>query len=250
MENLRIDRETLDGLSFHINQNLFENTDDVRSINGFMELIEFIKHCSTDDELILAGGALRSYFDATDINDLDIFVADKDTVDRLNEKKNEQYWYDIKWVCEHSDMITLIPNFNPSIKIQVIVVPTDCSIDLDYQSFVRERCNELIDTFDIRAGCIAAGIYTQKSYLELTNGVVNPLAIRDAVNRNINFNSVPFPVATLKRVMKYKEKGYSVTNRAMYELMRSVREGESFPESFEEFMTLESSNVFARYAID
>ena len=74
---------------------------------------------------------------------------------------------------------------------------------------------DLIDSFDITACCAA---------YDGSNFEVNQRFVFDNLNKILNLNKVEYPLATMKRIVKYTEKGFKLQNDAVEFFVTSVNE--------------------------
>jgi hypothetical protein len=161
------------------------------------ELSPFLKLDIINDNVWLAGGAIRSVINKEPIFDYDLFF--KTTIDAANTRvKLEGMGADIKFKCPLGLLTTYMLD---DMKMQ-------CITENFYPSL-----ESLIDTFDITACRYATDgkkIYTRYS------------SVRDTISKKINFHRVDFPVATMKRVAKYAAKGYTFTSNAAQLFVQDV----------------------------
>lgn len=66
-------------------------------------------------------------------------------------------------------------------------------------------CLDIINSFDITACCAA---YDGKAFYKHNRFVF------DNLNKLINLNSIEYPMATMKRIAKYSQKGFRLTTQA------------------------------------
>jgi hypothetical protein len=148
----------------------------------------------------IAGGALRSFFDGTDVQDWDIFST---SIENSNEQLNsllDEGWK-VVFQCPENKLTTLKKH---DVKLQLIKEMFGNPLDV-------------IDLFDIRAGCLA---FDGNRLTILNSGV-----IRDIKNKNIVIHRLTYPVSTFSRVIKYTKKGYKISNSEILKILKEVSEG-------------------------
>jgi hypothetical protein len=148
----------------------------------------------------LAGGAIRSLFDNTEIEDYDLFFSDYrlyiDTFARLISI----HGFEIKFICPEGKLITL--KNKAGVKVQLITAQF-------YQSEV-----QLINTFDFSVTQFATDGETI---------FVGSTSIQDAENKVLRLENLSYPVATINRLFKYKKKGYNI-GEAIRQIVDTLQE--------------------------
>lgn len=251
------DRSTIDDIDSWVTNRFTD-----KSLNAIARFIKWVDSENKDGVTVIAGGFVRSFFDRTPVSDIDIFVEAKSTI--ANMAQSDQTDFGIKFLCPQEEMITLVPFQNPSLKFQVMAVPMWKSLALTNSvtgkpeaGYVESRWQEIVDRFDIGA-CRAAvipSVYKPSGadrMLELTfsEGGAHRSFFKDIKSGSISFQNIEYPAATLKRAMKYRDKGYKLNTRALYDLLYAINQGGTMPETYSEFLQLDSDHVFARYALD
>lgn len=150
------------------------------------------------DKAWLAGGALRSALNSECVNDYDLFFANSYEAARV-EVELERLDAEVVFKCPQGKLTTMKLD---GMKIQLIT------------EFWYKDMDELIDSFDITACRFASDGKVM---------VTRYSSIRDTYNMKINLHNVTFPVATMKRVAKYVEKGYKLTTKAAIKFVNTVR---------------------------
>jgi hypothetical protein len=148
---------------------------------------------------ILAGGALRAVFDGTTVEDYDIFFDKHETVALVLGPLVEAGFIPI-YYCPEGKLITLKGHGK---KVQLIREDYYDSLD------------ELIEEFDLVPGCVAWEPATEEfavheKFDDCTKG------------KYLLFESVNHPLATMNRIIKYKQKGYQLLPKALYEYCEQV----------------------------
>lgn len=147
---------------------------------------------TSTEGLVLAGGSLRKLVDNSDVLlDYDLFLVGdnkeavkKDVVNHLKvigEKVFE---------CPEGKLYSYVLK-GTKIKIQLIDKRTYSDVW------------DLLSSFDITACC---------AVWDGDNIFRNNRFVFDVLNKRINLNTVEYPVATIKRIEKYIQKGYSLSN--------------------------------------
>jgi len=139
----------------------------------------------------LAGGALRHLFMPLDpISDFDIFFRNISEAVPVEKYLVEQA-FKVVFKCPIGKLTTLKKD---DMKVQLITENQYASPE------------DLMNHFDIKACRFAYDgnkIYTYYS------------SIRDVKNKKVNLHDVDFPSATFRRILKYQDKGYKVTNKTI-----------------------------------
>jgi len=155
-------------------------------------------------KVILAGGSLRTLINQEDeVQDYDLFFMGagiKAIKDKL-EKKIIDLGGEKVFQCKKDELRSFMLN---SMKIQFISI----------QGKIYNNPFDLISQFDINAGKFA----WDGEYLYFGKE-----SVADVIHKHITINVVTYPVATIKRIVKYSEKGYKFTLAAK-ELVKQVSE--------------------------
>ena len=162
------------------------------------------------DNIVLAGGAVRTLIDRTPIIDYDFFII-SNNIEEQNKTKEEfkkfmkLNGFSIIFQCPEDKLISFRSRFS-GIKFQLImnqIYPTMFS---------------LLNSFDI----IAAAMAIDKNNFY----ALSYYAIKSAKFKRIEFNTIHYPVATLSRIDKYKKKGYSISEESYRNYFIKIREGD------------------------
>ena len=142
--------------------------------------------------VVLAGGALRVLVDPCneEICDYDLFVTDQSVLGKLLSDIQEM-GYNKVFECPKRELFTFVKE--GEYKIQVI------------NKRPYWDCEDIISSFDITASCAAwdgENFYKHERF------------VFDVLNKRINLNAVEYPNATMKRIVKYALKGYTLTSEA------------------------------------
>lgn len=139
---------------------------------------------------MIAGGALRAFYDQTEVKDYDLYFqskADMDAVDAAFAAGG----YELIFRCPLGLLVTYRDAYG--MKYQVIGL-----------AFFNSPA-EVIHTFDITASQFAVRQHPSGE-IEVAEGF---FAVEHALQKKLAIHALPYPAASLKRVGKYIEKGYS-----------------------------------------
>jgi hypothetical protein len=142
--------------------------------------------------VLLAGGAIRDALNGnTEIADYDLFFSNSLEAQRTALFLEDDLGFECVFKCPLGELTTFKKD---GMKIQLIT------------KFFYGSMEEVIDNFDITA-CrhVTDGkrIFTQYS------------SVRDTFDKKINLHRIDFPNATMKRIQKYIQKGFTLTNKAV-----------------------------------
>lgn len=138
------------------------------------------------DDVWLGGGSLRSLVDPNDeVADFDLFFRRLSAVEEV-QKKLEQARYNLIYSCPNKTLFTYSKDSN---KVQVVCREEYLSMP------------QMLETFDFTA-CIAA---TNGKQLYFSTNFV-----KDVRKKELRLASLTYPTATLKRIVKYSNKGYKI----------------------------------------
>ena len=141
--------------------------------------------------VVLAGGALRALVDPSEeISDYDLFVLDQGIIPKLKSSL-EHLEYTLCFECPKGQLYTY-KNLEGT-KVQII------------NKRAYKDCEDLIASFDITACCAA---YDGNTFY------TNDRFVFDNLNKTINLNKVEYPNATLRRIVKYSNKGFKLSSAA------------------------------------
>lgn len=154
--------------------------------------------------VILAGGVFRSWIHKDEpIADYDLFFTRHGAI-----QETEQFLvgkgYKVVFRCPLGELTTLKLD---GVKVQLIT------------KFIYEDVFHLVHSFDLTACC--AG------YDADTNSLVcNDNWLKDVRKKTIAFNQIQYPVATINRVFKYKQKGYNYTPESLRDFIWIIKDTE------------------------
>ncbi|WP_372011400.1 hypothetical protein NBRC13296_12640 [Paenibacillus chitinolyticus] len=139
-------------------------------------------------EVYVAGGAITSLFSNREINDIDVYFRSEDSLVEFIEEA----WEDSDWVnalTKKSIMITMGKERNVQL------------IHFKYFS----EASDIFNEFDFTA-CMGAFDFKTENF------VLHDNFLKDNAQRMLRFNkNTAFPIVSLLRVQKYKDKGYTIS---------------------------------------
>ena len=153
----------------------------------FNAIRSFITYGFLRDNVVLAGGSLRTFVDPKDqVQDFDLFFLGEETREIKDKLEDEIKAKGGKksFQCKEDELRSFELH---GMKIQFISIKNKKYSSVEH----------LLDSFDINASRFALHVTEQ--------------SVRDVKKKHITINTVTYPVATLKRICKFKEKGYNVT---------------------------------------
>lgn len=149
----------------------------------------------------LAGGAIRSIVDNTPIQDYDLFFTDKETRDKVEKEIGIESAY---FRCPNDKLISMRKY---GVKIQL------CS-PLYYPT-----ASALLNSFDLTASCFVVQCHKVTSWML----IMHPDTLADIAYKRIKLNNVTYPIATINRIHKYRQKGYTITDDVWKDLLTRIR---------------------------
>jgi len=155
------------------------------------------------EEVFLAGGAIRTVLECSneEVSDFDFFFKTFEVVLELRERLIQDGWENI-FSCPEEKLFTYKKGKH---KLQLIC-------EFEYGDM-----EHLLGEFDMTACC--GGYYDGAIYF------TRPF-VRAVFSKKLRIQNVAYPVATIKRLIKYEKKGYNVTQAAI-DLVNLI-EGKSF----------------------
>lgn len=170
----------------------------------------------TDVGAIIAGGALRTLLDDEDeVKDVDLFFTSQDGVDATKDLL-VKYGYVQIFACPLGHLFTYAlfdedtkkpdgsVQKNVSAKVQLITRNLYPSIDA------------VVTSFDLMPCCVAWDGH-QLVFAEKW--------IKSVRNKMLYLNNLTYPVATLNRVDKYKQKGYYASEGFYINIIKAIQGG-------------------------
>ena len=155
-----------------------------------------------DTKCILAGGAITSLFTGKEVNDLDIYLTSKEGLSQVfanvyvvsEDKYLNKFDMIVKFATERS--MLCIDKHNQQ-KVQLI----------HYK--IHENVQSVFDSFDFEHVMGAFDFATEEF-------VLHENFLKSNAQRSIQFNpATDFPIYSLMRVSKYRERGYSISKAQM-----------------------------------
>lgn len=155
-----------------------------------------------DTECVLAGGAITSIFSGTEVNDYDIYFTDKEGLSRLVAQvfgvSEEDYIAPFDLIAKFATNRSLlcVDKYSKN-KLQFI----------HYKVF--KDAHDIFNSFDFEHVMGAFDFATEEF-------VFHENFFKSLAQRNIVFNpDTDFPIVSLTRVQKYKERGYKISKAQM-----------------------------------
>lgn len=175
-------------------------------------LEEFTKHIP--EGAIVAGGYMTSLMQDDDqAKDLDIFFTSESAFTGF-QKKVERDAYFGGYEIEPAHQKALAEGKSETLRFVKYVHPTLPPLQLIKLAWY-ESAEHVIDTFDLTVAQVAA---------DREGVVVNPLAIFDIARKRIVLHRMNFPASTLRRVIKYADKGYYACPGSLAKIAEAVYE--------------------------
>ena len=162
-----------------------------------------------DTKCILAGGAITSIFTNKDVNDLDIYFTSKEGLSQVfanvyavsEDEYLSEFDMIVKFATERS--MLCIDKYNQQ-KVQLI----------HYK--IHENVQSVFYSFDFEHVMGAFDFATEQF-------VLHENFLKTNAQRSIKFNpSTDFPITSLMRVSKYKERGYSISKAQMLRIAFTI----------------------------
>ena len=164
---------------------------------------DFLHPILTDFNVCLAGGAGRRFFGEQETADWDLFFIIGEEDKLLEKDKVSDYLisigFKVIFLCPEDQLRSFARDGE---KVQLI----------DIQEYISPE--ELLNSFDINAGRF--GYFKGSLYFDRA-------ALRDFRRKHISLNKLTFPVASINRVGKYRQKGYKTTFAAQ-DFVRLLKE--------------------------
>lgn len=169
--------------------------------NRLKQLRPILKYLGA--EIFLAGGAIRTVLECSneEVSDFDFFFKTFEVVGELREKLIQDGW-EITFSCPEEKLFTYKKGKH---KLQLIC-------EFEYRDMVH-----LLGEFDMTGCC--GGYHDGAIYF------TRPF-VRAVFSKKLRIQNVTYPVATIKRLIKYEKKGYNVTQAAI-DLVNQI-EGKAF----------------------
>jgi hypothetical protein len=167
----------------------------------------------------LAGGALRSAYDKTPIQDYDLFFSDADYMAVADSKLNGKSGVKEIYRCPKNELITYAVELSTFNQIdsafgRLLQRRDEIKIQLIGKWFY-SKPEDIMDDFDINACRLIQN--NTKAY------AASPECINTARNKKITFHKIKFPAAAFKRIMKYRNKGYTIDSDAILDFLSKIQ---------------------------
>lgn len=174
------------------------------------------------DGVYLAGGALRNLLGGDDeIADIDLFFRDEQalmqTIDILNSYDGSENgcWYKA-FHCPRNELITYKSAIETYMNYDGKPTPEQLrdqkKVQLITKSFYRD-VDQLLNSFDFVPTC--ACWYKDILY-------THPDWVKSVKKRELRLHDISYPVASLSRMVKYKEKGYKLLPETLYRMVEII----------------------------
>jgi hypothetical protein len=171
------------------------------------KIIEAVKHNilglfpkqDWKDKIWVAGGAIQSLVSKTQVNDYDLFFKDSADVQRALD------------LLMGKGFVVLIET-QSAIKLK----KENLRVDLVLKTF--DDPMSTIQEFDFTVACAAVDYDNFYATFEF---------FFDLASKSIAFNSLPMPIQTQKRLVKYIKKGFTPCVGAMMQLAKAINEIDS-----------------------
>jgi hypothetical protein len=205
-------------------------------------------------DFLVAGGAARSGLTGEPIADFDLFF-DRETFDRDDLEARAQELVDsgegwrILFKCPEGELLTLEKD---GTRFQLIrKLPLGLDLDRDrpkHPGDIRktgradpgiEAADRLLDAFDFTVTRFAVLLTAYRKFDdEEEDGfslsaqlVTDGEALVDTFRKRLRIHQLTYPVATLGRLEKYRERGYRYSKELWRDLVERIVEGAPWPDS-------------------
>ncbi|AZV43612.1 hypothetical protein BAOM_3003 [Peribacillus asahii] len=151
------------------------------------DLIDTFKHHNA----IIAGGTVTSLFNNKDINDIDVYFRDEDSlINFLSDVWSSSCW--------------IVSNTNKATQFMYKKKDKEVNVQLIHFKYFN-AAEDIFDTFDYTV-CMGAYDFTTEEF------ILHPDFLKHNSQRILKFNSeTAFPIVSLLRVQKYEKKGYVIS---------------------------------------
>ena len=154
-------------------------------------------------ELFLAGGAMSTIFSHLPSSDYDLFYLgndfDKFTTEKLLMSPTVM-WYDRKYRKDNK-VLNLTLGKNAFSKLQIIQLD-NCNTP--------EKILDNFDMFQCMIGWDGEHMFADR------------IGLRAAMKKEIKIAKVEYPLIAMKRLLKYRDKGYSLSDKNMVDFLEKV----------------------------
>lgn len=167
-----------------------QDADFKKQIENTIDLLGFqMYEALTEAKAIIAGGALLSHFTHQDVNDVDVYFRDQESMAKAFARVTRDW--DTVYLGHTDKSITLKDR------------DTDVHVQFIYFDFFKDA-EAVFEAFDFTVCMAAIELGTEEL-------VMHPQFLSDVASRTLHFNKgTKYPYISLIRTRKYKEKGYKI----------------------------------------
>jgi hypothetical protein len=178
------------------------------------------KHVNGNDVLALlakakcfiAGGAITSIFSNKDINDVDVYFRDFNS---LKLVLKSLFCVDDDDGSDYFDISSFSAVYSNHTKKSIMFTKNNLNLQLIYFKFFNSP-QEIFDTYDFT---VNMGAYD----CEKDEFVFHPDFMKDLAQRRLTINTnTAFPIISMLRVEKYRERGYSISRKDVVKLCLAI----------------------------
>lgn len=178
-------------MSFEIEKNLIKKT-----------IGEDVYALLKDTKCVLAGGAITSIFSGAEVNDYDIYFTDKEGLSRLI---TQVFGVSVE---DHISSFELIAKFATDRSMLCIDKYSKNKLQFIHYKVFKDA-HDIFNSFDFEHVMGAFDFATEEF-------VFHENFFKSLAQRNMVFNpNTDFPIVSLTRVQKYKERGYKISKAQM-----------------------------------
>jgi len=181
-----------------MNNFIFEKKKLLNHLNN-IELVKLLKKANC----FIAGGAVTSLFSGKDINDIDVYFKDYDS---LNLVLRNLFGTNDMEESEFFDLSSFSLIYTNHTKKSILFTKDGLNLQLIYFKFFNEA-KDIFDTFDFT---INMGAYDCAK----EDFVFHDDFIKDVAQRRLVVNpNTSFPIISLLRIDKYRQRGYQISRK-------------------------------------
>jgi hypothetical protein len=160
-----------------------------------------------NDKCYLAGGAMRSLITGETPQDYDLFFSEENEVDLIKEKLAAM-GAECYWACPEGKMFSYKLKINAG--DEIFPEPIEIKIQLILQSY--NSFEDHLHSFDFDCCCCG----TDGQSITFTKKFVKSVKFK-----RLTLNRLMFPVATIKRLVKFSNKGFNI-NPAVESIVNNI----------------------------
>lgn len=165
-----------------------------------------------EGETWLAGGALRTLFSEKEtIADFDIFFKNKGSLSQAKAGLLASGFKQV-FACPRGELFTFFKKHDFDMQNMKLHDTAGVKVQCIARRFYKDA-DDLINSFDFTA-CMAA--YDSKTL------VLDKRMISSVKTKVLELNHLEYPVASLNRMMKYKEKGYTIPEKTLVSIVKEI----------------------------